>query len=195
MFDILGYATFFVSIIFFGISPFPALPLVLAAYLRYSYAALPLVFLASFVTAILQYFIGMYLPRWSFSSRSFKNNQIVHRFGALFEDVTIESLVFIRSAGFVPSKVFNFCCGLCKVPFSLFSLSLIPSLLLYQFIYLAGVSASMFVNTFLSEIGLSQLHWFVLFLFYLFFVFLFSVFSSFLLKIVVRLFRRRFPVA
>ena len=194
MTDLFAYVSLFFSIIFLGISPFPSLPLILAAYLRFSYAAVPLVVLASFIVSVLQYLIGRYFPRRPLFRRSFNNNRFTRRLLALLEDVNIETLVFIRTAQFVPSKLFNLCCGICKVPLTIFALSLIPMIIVDQFVYLAGASASTYADSFLLRFGLSQYHWFFLFLLYILFVFLFSIVSAFLLKAFLRLFRHRFPV-
>lgn len=191
--DYLAYILFFFSIVFLGLTPFPSLPVILASYLRFSYAAVPLVVVATVVGSVLQYLIGRYFPFWIFYFRRIKANRFMRRLSISLQDVNLETLVFIRSAQFVPSKIFNFCCGVCNVPLSLFCLSLIPTIIVDQFVYLAGASFSFYIDSFLIHIGLHRYHWFILFVLYVLLVFFFSFLSAFLLKIFLRLFSYRLP--
>ena len=148
MSEILAYFGFLFSIVFLSLTPLPALPLILAAYLRFSYAAIPLVVTASTLSAILQYMIGRYFPHSIHPIRLLKSNRLVTRLKPILKELKLESLVFLRALAFLPSKAVNFGCGFYEVPFFIFLLSLLPMLIVAQFIYLTGANISMYLDSF-----------------------------------------------
>ena len=131
MLDVTTYISLSFSVIFLYITPFPALSAILAAYLRFSFAAVPLVICASPVSGTLQCFIGKYVPRSRRTRRLPNKYPFICRFNKLLSQIKLETLVSIRLVKFIPLKIFNVLCGVSKVPFLLFALSMFPSVVYY----------------------------------------------------------------
>ena len=169
-----------------GLSPFPVLPIYLAAYLRFSYFAVPTVMLASLFIPVFQYVLG---KRFLGKRSWIKKFSAQHKLPRPFNKLTLQTLVFIRLVGFVPSKIFNYGCGVFKVPFAPFTLSILPRLVIDQFIYLSGASILNQFEVFFPWIHDHGNHWLFMIAFYLIASFILSAILSYCTKHIYRLFR------
>ena len=127
--------------------------------------------------------MGRYFSSYPFTVRLYRSFRPIVKIYSLLSGLHLDFLIFIRLANLVPSKVFNVSCGLSKVSFRLFLLSMVPSIILYQFIYLGGASLAGILDGLLADFGFTRYRFFILVPSFILVVFLLSKIFSFVLKL------------
>ena len=136
------FTTSFFLILLASISPLPALPVILDAYSRHSFLAMPFVFCATTVSSLIYYYIGRFSYRFgiqNFVDRAFRLPQSA--FPKSIRSLSLIEHTCIRLCAVVPYRLYSLSCGALRIPISVYIGSLIIPFIFYNSLYALGIGA------------------------------------------------------
>ena len=132
----------FVLVLLATISPLPALPVILDAYYRHSFLAMPFVFCATAISSLIYYYIGRFSIR--FGVQPFLGQFLRLSPFTLPESIRSLSVIehtSIRLCGFIPFRLYSISCGAFKISKVVYLVSSFIPFLFYHSLYVFGVRA------------------------------------------------------